>query len=173
MACEHAVLIEPVTPDVYTNKHPQCNLFYLLVVALCVISFIVFVTYIKTFVYELKTEVTNLKYDNQRLANKVEAMNISQLNMEIVKLKDDNQCLANKVESINISELRDGLDEVKDDNQRLANKVESINISQFNMEIIKLKTEIDKLNSSFDTFQKKKFYEHGEEWARVWHLANR
>ena len=119
MACEHAVLIEPVTPVVYTNKRPQCKLFSLLVVALCVISFIRFVTHIKAFVYELNTEIANLKDDNQRLANKLEAMNIS--------------------------ELRDGLDEVKDDNLRLANKVESINISQFNMEIIKLKTEIAKL----------------------------
>tara|TARA_Y100000389_G_C17304540_1_gene434699 strand:+ start:126 stop:797 length:672 start_codon:yes stop_codon:yes gene_type:complete len=145
MACEHAVLIEPVTPVVYTNKRPQCKLFSLLVVALCVISFIGFVTHIKAFVYELKTEIANLKDDNQRVANKVEAMNISELQTEIAKLKDDNQRLANKVESINISELSDGLDEVKDDNQRLANKVESINISQFNMEIIKLKTEIAKL----------------------------
>jgi hypothetical protein len=119
MACEHAVLIEPVTPVVYTNKRPQCKLFSLLVVALCVISFIRFVTHIKAFVYELNTEIANLKDDNQRLANKLEAMNIS--------------------------ELRDGLHEVKDDNLRLANKVESINISQLNMEIIKLKTEIAKL----------------------------
>ena len=145
MACEHAVLIEPVTPVVYTNKRPQCKLFSLLVVALCVISFIRFVTHIKAFVYELNTEIANLKDDNQRLANKLEAMNISELNMEIANLKDDNQRIANKVEAMNISELRDGLDEVKDDNLRLANKVESINISQFNMEIIKLKTEIAKL----------------------------
>jgi len=89
MACEHAVLIEPVTPVVYTNKRPQCKLFSLLVVALCVISFIGFVTYIKTFVYELKTEIANLKDDNQRLANKVEAMNISELQTEIAKLNKE------------------------------------------------------------------------------------
>jgi len=89
MACEHALLIEPIAQVVYTNKRPYCNLFSLLVVALCVISFIGFVTYIKTFVYELKTEIANLKDDNQRLANKVEAMNISELQTEIAKLNKE------------------------------------------------------------------------------------
>ena len=145
MACEHAVLIEPIAQVVYTNKRPYCNLFSLLVVALCVISFIRFVTHIKAFVYELNTEIANLKDDNQRLANKLEAMNISELNMEIANLKDDNQRIANKVEAMNISELRDGLDEVKDDNLRLANKLEfkleALAISELKMEVAELKTE--------------------------------
>jgi len=145
MACEHAVLIEPVAPVIYANKRPYCKLFSLLVVAVCLIAIIGFVAQINTFIYELKTEVANLKYDNQCLANKLEAMNISELKTEVTNLKDDNQRIANKVEAMNISELRDGLDDVKDDNLRLANKVESINISQLNMEIIKLKTEIAKL----------------------------
>jgi FtsZ-binding cell division protein ZapB len=143
MACEHALLIEPIAQVVYTNKRPYCNLFSLLVVALCVISFIRFVTHIKAFVYELNTEIANLKDDNQRLANKLEAMNISELNMEIANLKDDNQRIANKVEAMNISELRDGLDEVKDDNLRLANKLEfkleALAISELKMEVTELK----------------------------------
>ena len=80
MACEHNVLIEPIAQVVYTNKRPYCKLFSVLVAALCLISFIGFVAHIKAFIYELKTEVANLKDDNQRLANKLEAMNISELN---------------------------------------------------------------------------------------------
>ena len=80
MACEHTVLIEPIAQVVYTNKRPYCKLFSVLVAALCLISFIGFVVHIKAFIYELKTEVANLKDDNQRLVNKLEAMNISELN---------------------------------------------------------------------------------------------
>lgn len=89
MACEHAVLIEPIAQVVYTNKRPYCNLFSVLVAALCLISFIGFVAQINTFIYELKTEVANLKDDNQRLANKLEAMNISELKMEVANLNKE------------------------------------------------------------------------------------
>ena len=144
MACEHALLIEPIAHVVYTNKPPYCNLFSLLVVAFCVISFIIFVTHIKAFVYELKTEIANLKDDNQRLANKLEAMNISELRDGLHEVKDDNKRLANKVEAMNISELRDWLDEVNDDNQLLANKLEfkleELAISKLKMEVTELKT---------------------------------
>ena len=114
MACEHALLIEPIAQVVYTNKRPYCNLFSLLVVAVCLIAIIGFVIHIKTFVSELKTEIANLKDDNQRLANKVEAMNIS--------------------------ELRDWLDEVNDDNQRIANKLKAMNIYELKTEVTELKT---------------------------------
>lgn len=89
MACEHAVLIEPIAQVVYTNKRPYCKLFSVLVAALCLISFIGFVAQINTFIYELKTEVANLKDDNQRLANKLEAMNISELKMEVANLNKE------------------------------------------------------------------------------------
>ena len=119
MACEHALFIEPVAPVIYANKHPHRELFSVLVAALCLIAIIGFVAQINTFIYELKTEVANLKYDNQ--------------------------CLANKLEAMNISELRDGLDEVKDDNLRLANKLEfkleALAISELKMEVAELKTE--------------------------------
>jgi hypothetical protein len=145
MACEHALLIEPIAHLVYTNKRPYCNLFSLLVVALCVISFIRFVTHIKAFVYELKTEIANLKDDNQCLANKLEAMNISELNMEIANLKDDNLRIANKLEALAISELNTEVAELKDDNLRLANKLEfkleALAISELKMEVAELKTE--------------------------------
>jgi len=121
MACEHALLIEPIEQVVYTNKHPHRELFSVLVVAVYLISFIGFVIHIKTFVSELKTEIANLKDDNQRLANKVEAMNIS--------------------------ELKDWLDEVNDDNQLLANKLEAMNI----MNISELKTEVTELKTKFRT----------------------
>ena len=120
-------------------------MFSLLVVALCVISFIGFVTHIKAFVSKLKTEIANLKDDNQRLANKLEAMNISELRDGLHEVKDDNKRLANKVEAMNISELRDWLDEVRDDNLRLANKLEfkleALAISELMMEVTELKTE--------------------------------
>ncbi len=145
MACEHALFIEPVAPVIYANKHPHRELFSVLVAALCLIAIIGFVAQINTFIYELKTEVANLKYDNQCLANKLEAMNISELKTEVTNLKDDNQRIANKVEAMNISELRDGLDEVKDDNLRLANKLEfkleALAISELKMEVAELKTE--------------------------------
>ena len=119
MACEHALLIEPIAQVVYTNKHPHRELFSVLVVAVYLISFIGFVIHIKTFVSELKTKVDGLKDDNLRLANNIEALAISQLNTEVAELKDDNLRLANKLEF----------------------KLEALAISELKMEVAELKTE--------------------------------
>ena len=145
MACEHALLIEPIAQVVYTNKHPHRELFSVLVVAVYLISFIGFVIHIKTFVSELKTKVDGLKDDNLRLANNIEALAISQLNTEVAELKDDNLRIANKLEALAISELNTEVAELKDDNLRLANKLEfkleALAISELKMEVAELKTE--------------------------------
>tara|TARA_B100001093_G_scaffold460076_1_gene473656 strand:+ start:903 stop:1574 length:672 start_codon:yes stop_codon:yes gene_type:complete len=87
--CERAVLIEPVAPVVYLKKRSHCKWWPLVVVVLFVMATGGFLVQVKAVVSDLKVQVDGLKSENLRLANKLEALAISDLKAEVAELKDE------------------------------------------------------------------------------------
>ena len=110
MTCEHSLLIEPVAQVVYVNKRPYCNTWPAMVMAFCVISIICFVVQLKAVVSELKTEITGLKIE------------VTGLKIEVTGLNDENQRLVEKLETMNISQLKTEVAELKTEDLRLWNQ---------------------------------------------------
>ena len=89
MANERTIFIEPVAPVVYLNKRHYCNWFPLVVMLLFVIATCGFLVQVRAVVSDLKMKVDGLKTENQRLANNLEALAISQLKTEVAELKSE------------------------------------------------------------------------------------